>query len=175
MTTLDAGTFKRAFVLQTWVGAALGGVSGADTRCQNAASAAGLGGTYLAWIATGPADDPDTRFTKASIPYRRTDGALIANNWADLTDGNILATITRKADGSDLGYAANSFTNVAADGTAKYDGINNCDGWTSNGSGSQAHKGNSGGTDQAWTDGGLSVSPNGCSGNGNPLIYCFQQ
>ena len=40
------------------------------------------------WLVPG-AQAPATRFTQSVIPYVRTDGAVVANNWADLTDGTI--------------------------------------------------------------------------------------
>ena len=81
----------------------LGGVAGADAKCQGAAQAAGLSGTYLAWIADGdPTSAPSFRFTRNPGIYRRTDGAVVALDYTDLTDGSILNPIERDAFGNPL-------------------------------------------------------------------------
>ena len=46
-----------AFVTsQSWAGGALGGLAGADAKCNAAAVAAGLGGTYVAWLSDSQND-----------------------------------------------------------------------------------------------------------------------
>jgi hypothetical protein len=72
----------------------LGGLAGADAKCQARAQAAGLPGTYLAWV-SNDFGSPLTRFTQSTIPYVRRDGVKVADNWADLTDGSLDANINR--------------------------------------------------------------------------------
>jgi hypothetical protein len=78
---------KTVFVTsQTYTGN-LGGPTGADQKCQQLANAAGLSGTYKAWISgVGPQGliGPDTSFTHSTVPYLRVDGVVIANNWTSL-------------------------------------------------------------------------------------------
>jgi hypothetical protein len=169
VTTQDLGTFKYVFLFSNW-GGAIGGIAAADTMCNNAASAAGLPGTYMAWLATGDADDPDSRFTtKATVPYRMVNNVLVANNWTDLTDGNLSAGISLRADGT-AHFAANTASNVAANGTAKFNGTNNCAGWMSNGAGVNGHMGLNYATGPNWTDDWV----NSCN-NRWMILKCFQQ
>ena len=66
----------------------LGGLAGADAKCQQLADNAGLSGTYKAWLSVY-GFDPITRIIPSTAPYVRTDGAIIANNFDDLTDGSL--------------------------------------------------------------------------------------
>ena len=84
---------KRVFVTSTLQTGALGGAAGADQICQNHADAAGLPGTYFAWIADSAATSPNVRFSRAPVPYIRTDGQPIANDWNDLVDGTLLSPL----------------------------------------------------------------------------------
>ena len=76
---------KRVFVTSTRYTGDLGGIPGADEKCQSHADAAGLAGTFLAWISDG-VDSPATRFARSAEPYVRTDGTKIAEDWDDLVD-----------------------------------------------------------------------------------------
>ena len=80
---------KTVFVTSTKHTGNLGGQAGADAICQSRASAAGLAGTFLAWISEGSIDEPRDRFTQSSASYRRVDGTTIASNWDDLIDGHL--------------------------------------------------------------------------------------
>ena len=66
----------------------LGGLAGADSKCQARADAAGLGGSWNAWL-SDDAESASSRITRSSGPYTRVDGVLVANNWDDLTDGSL--------------------------------------------------------------------------------------
>jgi len=68
----------------------LGGIDGADTKCADAASAAGLGGNWKAWISDN-ATNASMRIIDAQ--YQLLDGTVVANNLDDLTDGKINAPI----------------------------------------------------------------------------------
>ncbi|MCA9691087.1 MAG: hypothetical protein KC636_15890, partial [Myxococcales bacterium] len=83
---------KRAFVSSALYNGNLGGLMGADDKCQTLADAAGLGGVWLAWISTA-GGSPNTRFTKSMQPYVRIDGVQIADDWMDLTDGSLDAPL----------------------------------------------------------------------------------
>ncbi|NJN84235.1 MAG: DUF1015 family protein, partial [Caldilineaceae bacterium] len=70
------------------------GLSGADALCQARASAAGLPGTYRAWLADSTGS-PSTRFNRSTVPYVLTNNTVVANSWADLTDGSLASPINR--------------------------------------------------------------------------------
>ncbi|MBA3549878.1 MAG: DUF4215 domain-containing protein [Nannocystis sp.] len=61
----------------------LGGLAGADAKCQALAAAAKLPGTYKAWLSDSNGS-PSTRMTKVAAPYVRTDGVMVAGSWSDL-------------------------------------------------------------------------------------------
>jgi cysteine-rich repeat protein len=62
----------------------LGGLAGADARCQQSAEAAGLPGTYMAWLSDNTGT-PASRMIKSSVPYVLPDGTEVAKNWSALT------------------------------------------------------------------------------------------
>lgn len=82
----------RVFVTSSVQTGNMGGLAGADAICNRRARAAKLPGRYKAWLSDETAS-PLTRFTHNTGPYVLINGKRIANNWADLTDGTILAPI----------------------------------------------------------------------------------
>jgi hypothetical protein len=79
---------RHIFLTSTRYTGALGGIAGADERCAAHAAAAGLTGTYLAWLSAAN-DSPANRMTHHPGPYRTIGEAPIADHWDDLTDGMI--------------------------------------------------------------------------------------
>ena len=61
----------------------------ADAKCQSAAAAGGLSGTFKAWLSLGGAGllHAKDRITHSPAPYIRTDGTIVALHWLDLIDG----------------------------------------------------------------------------------------
>jgi hypothetical protein len=120
---------KYMFVTSTVYTGDLGGVAGADAKCNDHALAAGLKGTYLAWIATDATDDPESRFTRSALPYVTPDGVKVANDYDDLTGGNVLSTVFIDEFAvtiTDAGFVAP----VKNDGTI-YHNPETCNGYTS--------------------------------------------
>lgn len=129
---------KRVFLtVATFTAPQIGGLAGADAKCQTEADAAQLGGTYKAWLSdlTG---SPSTRFTRSLVaPYVRTDGFVLAVDWDDLTDGTLGGPINRTAANqpSSGGPSACDATarwawsNTRADGTLQSD-TQSCNNWT---------------------------------------------
>ncbi len=147
----------------------LGGVAGADAICQQRAEAAGLPGTYLAWIAddaTSPAD----RLHHSTGEYLRTDGLRIAANWSALVNGTLTVPIDRTEAGAFVDDDREAWTNVAANGTAaQSDPSLICGNWTS-GSGSQSGRiGETDRVDDNWTH----SHSDPC--NSQWRLYCVQQ
>jgi len=155
------------------MGAGGTGVAGANADCAARATAAGLSGTFKAWVAvTTGTDDPATTFTQSSVPYKDVLGTTIANNWAGLTSGTLLAGISLNELGAAVTAGTNVWTNVNTDGTAKNSGSSstyNCTGW-SNGTAQHGNDGLTGSATSTWTVTGASDL---CS-TANRL-YCFQQ
>ena len=114
------------------------GLAGADGICQTRATAAGLPGTYKAWLSACIAS-PSTRFrcraaSCSAQGYRRVHAAqtLIATDWVDLTDGILLHAINV----TEFGEESSGIRGLDEHGT---DGIAvrldmtdliNCTGWT---------------------------------------------
>lgn len=152
-------------------GMRIGGVSGADSWCQQEAIYnAGLSGVYKAWIADSDANSaPATRFEQASVPYVMTDGTQVADNWTDLTDGTLDTNIDLDETGVTVTATQNVATNVDTDGT-QYSATlaDSCTDWTYT-SDDTARHGSNQLADGQWTS------------YGNPqcnhpkLLYCFEQ
>ncbi len=121
---------KTVFVTSASFKSNLGGLTGADDKCQSEADGPASivpSGTYLAWLSDGT-DSPDTRFTKASHPYVLPDGTKIAENYIDLTDGSILHTINIDPTGQPLGWQY-FWSSTNSDGKTHQNFLT-CEGWT---------------------------------------------
>ena len=129
------------------------GLDSGDQICQKLADDVGIGGLrkYLAWLSDSSAS-PSTRFfTKASVPYRRVDDVLVANDWTDLTDGEIEATITVYENGGMTGAGAYAtWTGTNPDGSADAGGLF-CNDWTSASVADQGRGGRWANTNTLWT------------------------
>lgn len=157
--------FYRVFVTDNLRGGAFGGVFGADGQCQSLATTAGLGGTWLAWISDSVGASPVGRFVQAPTPYKRIDGVTIANDWADLTDGTLAASISVDQNGVG-GYAVGVWTSVTTAGA--FSGSVTCGGWNS--FVATGLNGSSSSTTGSWTSAGGTT----CANPGLAL-YCFEQ
>jgi hypothetical protein len=84
----------------------LGGLTGADAKCQKEADDPASivpSGTYRAWLSDGT-NSPNSRFTRSSSPYVLANGKKIAENYSDLTDGSLLNPINLGPNGKPVGY-----------------------------------------------------------------------
>jgi hypothetical protein len=112
----DTDTTKVVFVTSGRYTGNLGGVDGADAKCQAEADAAGLTGEYKAWI-SDEASSPAAAFTKNGGPYVLAGtGTHVAEDWADLTDGNLAAAINIHASGNAIDRGADTWTNTTTTG-----------------------------------------------------------
>jgi cysteine-rich repeat protein len=159
---------------QTYTGN-LGGLDGADLKCQTLAEAAGLPGVFYAWLSDG-AIAPSNRFVKSNVPYVLTTGIQVAKNWTDLTDGMIQHAIDTTetkgaapipAVGCSMGKAT-VWTNTLEKGTP-WD-VNGCDGWSK--TTGAARQGDAKATSLSWTK--------FCVGQANSCawkaaLYCVEQ
>lgn len=155
---------KLVFVTNSASTGNFGGLAAADAVCNNEAEAARRFGTFKAWLSDST-QSPASRMTQSTAPYRRSDGALVAYNWADLTDGSLHASINLTAAGVAIGSPFLAWTNTATNGTTL--SSNHCDNWTTV---SVAGRGGSPlRTDTGWTH----FSLGSCNVSGR--LYCIQQ
>ncbi len=121
---------KTVFVTSAVFDGNLGGLTGADDKCQAEADGPASivpSGTYLAWLSDG-IDSPDTRFTKTSHPYMLSDGTKIAEDFTDLTDGSILHSIDIDPTGKPLSSWRSFWTGTIPDGSTALPNLT-CGGW----------------------------------------------
>ncbi len=90
---VDAGA-KYVFVSSALFTGNLGGLEGADAKCQALAASAGLAGAFRAWLSDSTGS-PATRFTRSAGPYLLLNGTIVANDWAQLTSGTLAHVIDR--------------------------------------------------------------------------------
>ena len=167
---------KRVFVTKASYTGNLGGLVGADAKCQTSANAAGLPGTFKAWLSDNTGS-PSTRFTRpTNAKYELVDGTVIATGWADLTDGTIASAINLTEYGVapvSTGIACWPFPAIAWSNTngngAQASSGSSCSNWTSTSGGSYwgSTTETSGGAWSAWCNGGI------CSWTA--FLYCFEQ
>lgn len=162
----EADLRRTVFVTSQTYSGALGGLAGADAECQALADAAGLDGTFLAWLGDSTGS-PSTRFVRDSRDYLLVDGTRIADGWADLTDGTIQNPIDVTETGATVGGSAGVWTATTSSGTSAAD---HCADWTTDTTPPVGRIGFTDATDGTWTD---SFNSFGC--NGGFRLYCFEQ
>lgn len=157
-------TTKIVFITNSQYSGNLGGLSGADAKCQSEAQNAGLPGTFKAWLSddTGAAS---TRLSHYSYKYILTTGTAIAYNWTDLTDGTLLNPININQFGDTKD--ANAWTASNSNGTHNNTGFN-CSNWSVSDT-STAYNGSGGSTVSTWSQN----SRVACTTNTS--LYCFEQ
>jgi hypothetical protein len=160
-----------AFVSSVRYTGNLGGLDGADAKCTALAAAAGLPGSYRAWL-SDDTGSPATRFTQSPLPYVMVNDTVIANNWAGLTSGTLLRDFEVTETGA--GVISAVWTNTNGNGTLTSGG-SDCDNWT-NGtftppSGPVGRCGDTFSTDVGWT-----LNPgSGIRCDAPESLFCFQQ
>jgi hypothetical protein len=178
-------TERVIFVTSTAYTGDLGGLAGADEKCQTRASDAGLSGTFKAWLSTtqvnGNAAD---RLIHGMTPYVTPNGDVVANNWDDLVDGTIAhpINVTEYGESPSTLYV---WTGTSANGVAipsaggMYDPPN-CQSWTYEGGMvlfpsifGWGVKGFVNTTDAGWTN--YDVLPGTDYCNQPAGLYCIQQ
>lgn len=174
-----------AFVTSTTYTGDLGGLLGADLKCQTQAVAARLPGTYKAWLSDSTVD-ASQRLTHSNLSYVRVDGVKIAENWNALvgSGGSILnkLNLTEFGDAIPVGDSVWTATNYPGVKTGCWPDNPSCGAfcqdWTVSASGI-AMVGNPNETIRQWTEaltwdwlpGYIPAQP--CSSLQH--LYCFQQ
>ncbi len=103
--TTAVATFSPApnivFVTSTTHNAALGGLAGADTLCKERAQAAGLSGTYQAWLSTSTVNAKDRLGTASG--WVRPDGKPVLNHAGDIASNRFFYPVRLDESGTDVG------------------------------------------------------------------------
>jgi hypothetical protein len=138
-----------------------GGLTGADARCNTAASAAGLPGTYLAWLSHCSANaSPSSRFSDGA-PWARVDGPVVATDLADLLDGTLQNPLDVDETGTQVPAGTDVWTGPLASGTSAGQCTSNtCNDWTTTASGSLGLTGEASLTTMQWTQDDLLLCSN---------------
>lgn len=174
-------------------GADLGGLEGADQRCQSLAAAVGAGGkTWRAYLSTQTDDGKaaiNARDRIGSGPWYNAKGVMVAKDVADLHSENTQLgkenSLTEKGEmvngRGDSPNQHDILTGSNLDGTAFDDGKNHtCSNWTNGGEGAAQvghHDRTGGGSNpNSWNS---AHGTRGCSQEalvgtgGNGYYYCF--
>ena len=160
-------------------------VAAADARCGEAAAADGKklkikGGTWKAWVSNA-AGTPASMgsFHQSPLPYISVMGGVpttIANDWADLTDGDLIAPINITDNNMKLMGAADcDATNIVWTGTTFMPGVkaeNHCTGWSSASGTADGTVGTVTAVDVKWSD---TVCMPETKCNATARLYCFEQ
>lgn len=168
-TSGTSGSGKRVFVSSAEFDGNLGGVTGADEKCQELADDAALGGTWRAWVST-TSSPAKTRFTQSSGPYERLDGKEVAASFAALTSGTLTSPIDMDENKAPVtGANIHAWTNTTPAGEAKGN-PSSCNDWKTADS-SPAAVGAVGSTGPDWT---LRTGTEPACAT-KKRIYCFEQ
>ena len=163
---------RTVFVTSAVYNGNLGGMRGADQKCQDAADSAGSivpPGTYRAWISDGD-DSPGTMFNRPIAPYVNANGEkIIANDFEGLVDGTLANPIRITEFGEEVienDPSRTVWTGVGTDGLATGRG-RHCSGWTT--AGGLGEVGDTFRVNRQWT----LTSAYSC--NNMRRLYCFPQ
>jgi hypothetical protein len=160
---------KRVFVTSgTWTGdlkthgGGTDGLDGANKLCQMAATNAGLGGTWVAWLSDSTHDAKD-RIADVG-PWYRVDGQMVFANKAALTGTPMVAINLTENGAMPGGTAAIPFTGTDNGGTKN---ANTCTDWTVNTGNGEC--GSATMNTAGWTQTGAFMCSIAYS------LYCFEQ
>lgn len=177
-TPSPSNSYRLVFATSTKYNGNLGGLSGADTKCQERATAVGLSGAWKAWISDnsgGFSTDASHRLNHSQVPYKLVNGTKVANNWADLVDQSLLSPINVTERGESTSAVENRWdvwTNTSEGGHVwEAQARLACNNWTSD---SSSHVGSGGSTAEAsyrWSA--TEYAGHGC--NTVARLYCFEQ
>jgi hypothetical protein len=159
----------QVFVTSSQFNGDLGGLDGADAKCQSAAEAAELPGTWVAWLSDGGDTNAIERIPDGQ--YRLLDETVIAEDKGDLIDGDLESPINRNEFGEEQGEAVWTGTSASGVGSSG----DPCSNWTSQTGIAEcsddpsecAMLGNSNSSDFTWTQG----PHESCSELAS--LYCF--
>lgn len=143
----------------TWTGN-LGGLAGADSKCNAEAKSRGIAGTFQALLGA-PEGTPQHRSIHYPVPYVTESGTYLNSDYHDLfASGGV---------DNPVGSAAGSvWTGLASDGT--YGSNLHCNSWTDGTLGSTALIGSASATGTSWYTNTVGISCNYFA-----HLYCIEQ
>lgn len=156
---------------ETFSGEDLGGAIAADQKCtRRAESPLSLPAIrvrkWKAWISDDDASrSASSRLTHGTRPYRLPSGALVANDWVQLTSAALLHAIDRDETGAQVGQEY-VWTGTQTSGQVT---PANCTNWTIGGAENKGTVGLANRADSVWTNAGLAACGAGYR------LYCFEQ
>ena len=158
---------KIAFVTSEEFDGNLGGLAGADAKCQNAATTAGLDGSWKAWVSVDTNSVPAARFAFPARGYETIDGRFLGGTNFDTFPEEILNPLDVDENGQAV-VLGNTFvwTGIESRGRA----TSSCIEWTSNSNADDGATGTTSGTSTNWTQ---AISHVDCSNVQH--LYCFEQ
>jgi len=156
---------KIVFVTSGRVAGDFGGLARADDFCTALGTAVGLTGRFAAWL-SDDVTSAEARLVHATVPYLLVGGTVVANDWADLTDGTLAHAIDMTEGGSVLRPEERVWTDTHADGSAA---ASSCSDWTKAPSLLDGGAGTVGATDFEWTEVGTATCDQALH------LYCIQQ
>ncbi len=156
------------FVTSTMVSGNLGGVAGADAKCQALADVSSnsrvKGRTFLAWVSTA-ATSPAARFVHGTKAYLRVDGAVVADTWNELLSGALRSGIALDENGK--ARDGQAWTGTRSDNGQL--STSSCTDWTSSSLIAKGVTGNVGGNGNGWSSSTETVCVNAAQ------LYCFEK
>ncbi|HWB81266.1 MAG TPA: hypothetical protein VG755_40165 [Nannocystaceae bacterium] len=128
--TTPSGDANIVFVTSSLhTGGSLGGLEGADAICQARADAAGLAGTYVAWL-SAPGQNARDRIGSAR-GWVRSDGRPFAQDLAQVQSGRFYYPPITDENGTAIAVPDFAWTGTVDDGTGmELDEYGVCSGWT---------------------------------------------
>lgn len=156
------GGYQSIFVTSTSYSGILGGISGADAKCQARADAEALGGSWKAILSIGGQHAINRIVISGEV--RNLNNNKVADNSADFWDGTLDSAVGYDETGAPTSVSVWTSTDELGSASA-----NNCSNWTSDdGGGYSGDSGLSQSTSSTW----LSNTDLDC-GSGNARLYCI--
>ena len=161
----------RIFVTSSKWDGKLGGLGGADSKCNSAAQGAGLSGNWGAILS----DSSTTAKSRTTVngPVYNLNGDKIADDSTDLWDGNIDSDVAYDESGTDIS-GSGSMDDWAWTGSDSGGGTRSskvCSNWTSDANGPNGALGDSGDSGSEWLEETYSNGDDNC--DQSHRLYCI--
>ena len=162
---------KRVFVSSATYNGNLGGLEGGDAKCQALADAAGIGGSWVAWLSdstTNAIDRIDDAVYRHVLAGGVASAGVAISGKDDLSDGTLTYRIRYDENGDLTSLRTRVYTGTDDDGTKMPD---TCNEWTTSDSLIVATSGYISSTTD-WSSS-IAIGMRYC--NSNLPIYCFEK